>query len=73
MARPSVQWIEENRPAHEWLKAADELSQRVAHTDARTAFARVRDGEYEGTPFAAKLRGLMFLAGEDKPLPRAAE
>lgn len=63
---PAVtEWIEDTRPSHEWLKAAEELSQRVARTDARTAFARVRAGEYEGTPFAAKLRGLMFLAGEE--------
>jgi hypothetical protein len=70
MSHPTVQFIDDTRTAGEWLQAANELSQRVIHIDARTAYSRIRDGEYEGTPFAAELRGLMFLAGEDKPLPR---
>lgn len=73
MSRPTVQFIDDTRTAGEWLRAADELSQRVIHMDARTAYSRVREGEYEGTPFAAELSSLMFLAGEDKPLPHAAE
>lgn len=73
MARPTVEIREETRPASEWLNAANELSQRVVQMDAREAYARVRAGEYEGTPFSSKLSQLMFLAGEAKPLPHAAE
>jgi hypothetical protein len=73
MPRPTVEVREEIRKPSEWLEAADELSQRVVRLKARDAYARVRDGEYEGTPFASKLSQLMFLAGEDEPLPRAAE
>lgn len=73
MDRPTVEVREETRTPSEWLAAADALSQRVVHLDARVAYARVRNGEYEGTPFASKLSQLMFLAGEDEPLPRAAE
>lgn len=71
MAQP--QFIEIEQTATEWLDAADQLSQRLVHTDARTAWAQVCAGQYEGTPFAAKLSQLMFLAGEDEQLPHAAE
>lgn len=73
MARPTVQFSDDTRSADEWFAAAEELSQRVVHTDARTAYARICEGKYEGTPFAGKLSQLMFLAGEDMPVPRAAE
>lgn len=70
---PAAQFVDDNRAPGEWLNAAEALSQRVVHTDARTAYRRVRVGEYEGTPFAAELSQLMFLAGEDAPIPHAAE
>lgn len=73
MDRPTVEVREETRTQSEWLEAADELSKRVVHLNAKEAYERVRDGAYEGTPFASKLSQLMFLAGEDEPLPRAAE
>jgi hypothetical protein len=67
------QFIEIEHTAAEWLSTADELSRRLVHTDARTAWAQVRAGQYEGTPFAAELSQLMFLAGQDDQLPHAAE
>jgi hypothetical protein len=74
MSHPaSVQFVDDTRTSGEWLQAAEALAQRLVHADARTAYARVRAGEYEGTPFAAELSQLMFLAGEDQPLPHAAE
>jgi hypothetical protein len=74
MSRPtSAQFIDDSRAPGEWLKAAEALAQRVVHADARTAYSRIREGEYEGTPFAAEMSQLMFLANEDEPLPRAAE
>ena len=74
MSQPiSAQFVDDSRAPGEWLKVAEALAQRVLHIDARTAYNRVRDGEYEGTPFAAELSQLMFLAGEDEPLPHAAE
>jgi hypothetical protein len=74
MSHPApAQFVDDDRTPGEWMKAAEALAQRVVHTDARTAYGRVCAGEYEGTPFAAELSQLMFLAGEDKPLPHAAE
>lgn len=72
--RPNtVEVREEIRSPGEWLEKADELSKRVVRLDARIAYERVRQGEFEGTPFASKLSQLMFLAGEEEPIPRAAE
>lgn len=73
MTRPTVQFTDDKRSPSQWLEAANELAREYVQTDAITAYTRVREGDYEGTPFAAELRSLMFLAGEDKPLPRAAE
>lgn len=73
MAHPTTTFIDQERQPGEWLSAADALAQRVIHTDARTAWARVAAGEFEGTPFAAELSQLMFLAGADEPLSHAAE
>ena len=73
MARSTPQFIEDERQPEEWLQAADALAQRVVQTDARTAWARVCAGDYEGTPFAGKLSQLMFLAGANEPFSHAAE
>lgn len=73
MDRPTVEVREETRTPSEWLAEADELSQRVVHLNAKVAYDRVLQGDFEGTPFASKLNQLMFLAGEDEPLPHAAE
>lgn len=67
------QFIDDNRAPGEWLSAANALAERVLQTDAKTAYDLIREGRYEGTPFAAELSQLMFLAGEDEPIPRAAE
>lgn len=74
MTRPHTnQFVDDNREPREWLQAAEALSREVVHVDARTAYRRVRAGEFEGTAFAAELSQLMWLAGEDSPLPDAAE
>jgi len=61
------------RSAADWLQEANTLSQRVLSVDAREAWAKVRAGEYEGTPFAEELWQLMYLAGEYRPTALAAE
>jgi len=55
--------VEETRTPQEWLQAAEELSQRVVHLSAKEAYERAQQGQFNGTPFAAKLSQLMFLAG----------
>ncbi len=52
---------------------ADALASQVLHTSAADAWARVRQGELEGTLFASKLARLYFLLGSYEPVPVAAE
>lgn len=55
--------VEETRTPEQWLEEAEELSQRVVRLSAKEAYERAQQGQFNGTPFAAKLSQLMFLAG----------
>jgi|GEM_PF-4389716 len=68
-----VEFIDERLTPPQWLEKADAFSRAALGVDAQVAWTRVCNGEFEGTPFASELWQLMFLAGEDHPLPKAAE
>lgn len=71
MAKAAPQFIETTRPSAELLAEAEALSRRLVGCSADEAWTRVQAGEFQGTPFAARMRQVMFLVEES--IPAAAE
>lgn len=64
MTKQLIPFIYKTHSRSKWLQLANELSKRIVNSDATTAFERIKNGEFNGTPFAAELSQLMFLASE---------